>query len=549
MIKIKTSDVLANMVKKLISDVLKCLRSNLILSLALFYPLSIFLYIVANILNIYIISPDEDHTFIDHKEIQKLSNALNFSVTYSLQSFDFHQSSMQFDDTLLKVDLWRHARDVKISREIPRLSYLEPALPSVSVQAFKYDPPIKEFVFLNLNPSQNNVFLKNATKSKIKEKIGNLSILRPRPRPITQDDETQLDQSANQNDIISSAPTKSLKPRPRPKTQDDETQLDQSANQNDIISSAPTKSLKPRLKPASLTGRNDKFIKNYLLNDEEEPKINKSIASNEGVQLSRPITNICKNIALTKEIPKRKVNALSGSEILKKASTLSENIILDEIINGNIPDSNRTLHPIKFTKKSSNETIEITICVTGNYLSLGSETDNVIVPLGLPQARQVAQKFKMILPTTKMVDAIYDVADVRLKPVTMSPGPQMTSVPYIVEHDKLLKDQLKKYQNAEKKLIAGHKKDLVITNRLAKNFHRVAIYGWHKNASTPIQPLSTVHDENYADYSHGVRLISSTAFINGKKISILDLLLDPKFATLINNGGALNIKVTNLIAD
>ena len=516
MIRIKTSDVLANMVKKLISDVLKCLRSNLILSLALFYPLSIFLYIVANILNIYIISPDEDHTFIDHKEIQKLSNALNFSVTYSLQSFDFHQSSMQFDDTLLKVDLWRHARDVKISREIPRLSYLEPALPSVSVQAFKYDPPIKEFVFLNLNPSQNNVFLKNATKSKIKEKIGNLSILRPRPRPITQDDETQLDQSANQNDIISSAPTKSLK---------------------------------PRLKPASLTGRNDKFIKNYLLNDEEEPKINKSIASNEGVQLSRPITNICKNIALTKEIPKRKVNALSGSEILKKASTLSENIILDEIINGNIPDSNRTLHPIKFTKKSSNETIEITICVTGNYLSLGSETDNVIVPLGLPQARQVAQKFKMILPTTKMVDAIYDVADVRLKPVTMSPGPQMTSVPYIVEHDKLLKDQLKKYQNAEKKLIAGHKKDLVITNRLAKNFHRVAIYGWHKNASTPIQPLSTVHGENYADYSHGVRLISSTAFINGKKISILDLLLDPKFATLINNGGALNIKVTNLIAD
>jgi hypothetical protein len=56
-------------------------------------------------------------------------------------------------------------------------------------------------------------------------------------------------------------------------------------------------------------------------------------------------------------------------------------------------------------------------------------------------------------------------------------------------------------------LLAGHKKDLVLTRKLATRPNRVAIYGWHQLSGEPIQPVSTVHVAEYADYSHGVRLI------------------------------------------
>ncbi len=58
-------------------------------------------------------------------------------------------------------------------------------------------------------------------------------------------------------------------------------------------------------------------------------------------------------------------------------------------------------------------------------------------------------------------------------------------------------------------LISGHKKDLVLSNRLRQLPDRVAIYGWHRAPGDPIQPLSTVHGARYVDYSHGVRLVSA----------------------------------------
>ena len=80
---------------------------------------------------------------------------------------------------------------------------------------------------------------------------------------------------------------------------------------------------------------------------------------------------------------------------------------------------------------------------------------------------------------------------------------------------------------------AGHKKDLVLTNRLWQVPDRVAIYGWHRDVDRPIQPLSTVHGARYADYSHGVRLVSDTVYINGRKRPIDEVLGEPALAHLV----------------
>ena len=95
-------------------------------------------------------------------------------------------------------------------------------------------------------------------------------------------------------------------------------------------------------------------------------------------------------------------------------------------------------------------------------------------------------------------------------------------------------------------LTAGDKKDIVLTNRLASNPGRVAIYGWHWPGGTPIQPLSTVHGAAYADYSHGVRLVSETAFVNGRAVPLGDLLADARYGPLLNNEGPVRPAVIQL---
>ena len=55
----------------------------------------------------------------------------------------------------------------------------------------------------------------------------------------------------------------------------------------------------------------------------------------------------------------------------------------------------------------------------------------------------------------------------------------------------------------------------------------------------PIQPLSTVHGMRYADYSHGVRLVSAIAFVDGEARQLLSLLEDPQAARVFSDEGVI----------
>ncbi|MFN4152463.1 MAG: hypothetical protein ACK4IX_16095, partial [Candidatus Sericytochromatia bacterium] len=86
-------------------------------------------------------------------------------------------------------------------------------------------------------------------------------------------------------------------------------------------------------------------------------------------------------------------------------------------------------------------------------------------------------------------------------------------------------------------LVSGHKKDVVISNRLDEKPNRVAIYGWHKNDGKPIQSLSTVHEDTYADYSHGIRLISNKVNINGRDFDLKDVLKNTELSKILSDEG------------
>ncbi|HET9751340.1 MAG TPA: hypothetical protein VFP52_00195, partial [Myxococcales bacterium] len=92
---------------------------------------------------------------------------------------------------------------------------------------------------------------------------------------------------------------------------------------------------------------------------------------------------------------------------------------------------------------------------------------------------------------------------------------------------------------AHGELTAGHKKDVVVTSQLASKPGKVAIYGWHQANGTPIQPLSTVHGDFYADYSHGIRLVAGTIVVDGEEQKLEDVYRDPLLCGLVSDEGPL----------
>ncbi|MBN2906926.1 MAG: hypothetical protein JXJ18_09490 [Rhodobacteraceae bacterium] len=242
---------------------------------------------------------------------------------------------------------------------------------------------------------------------------------------------------------------------------------------------------------------------------------------------------------LTRGMPNRPRGAATGSVLASRMGTLQgasrDDLITRELLAGNLPDFLRELTPVTVSGTLANgQRADVTVCVTPDYLALGSDKDFIRVPMGLPAAAQIADRFGFLLPTTRMVDAIYAQAGLRLAPRPMNPGAQMSSTSYFLQHNRTVEGQT---HGREGMLTAGQKKDLVLTNRLRRNPGRVAIYGWHRPNGQPIQPLSTVHGAFYSDYSHGVRLVSQTAFVNGRAVALADLLADPAYASILTGEG------------
>ena len=240
--------------------------------------------------------------------------------------------------------------------------------------------------------------------------------------------------------------------------------------------------------------------------------------------------NLCDLESIAEVIPPRPETALSGTEFVSKVKNLTglqrDEKVLIQLREGNIPNHIRKFHSITFIR----EEISIVVCVSTDYLAVGSDDDFVRFPLGLSAVNSLFKEWNFILPTVKIVDQTFSAASLKIAPSPKKPGSTMESTDYIFEHNQTIQSQIKNLNG----LIAGHKKDLVISTRLLKKPDRIAIYGWHSSNGNPIQPLSTVHYKEYADYSHGVRLVSNQAFLNEQPVLLSDLLQISEYAALIN---------------
>jgi hypothetical protein len=243
-------------------------------------------------------------------------------------------------------------------------------------------------------------------------------------------------------------------------------------------------------------------------------------------------------------IPPRPASAPTGSSFAAVTAGATgpqrQARTVEELLSGNVPGFLRTLVPVGLWASASVRRRAPTrpdawIWVLPDYLALGTDDDFLRVPLTLAAALQIAGAWDMYLPTRKMVDAVYRQAEVRLDPRPLLPGPKMRSSEYYLRHHQLIEAARKDRPLGA--LTAGHKKDVLLTKRLARQADRIAIYGWHRGDGQPIQPLSLMHGARYADYSHGVRLVDSTCLRQGAERRLGAMLIDPVEAPIFSFEG------------
>jgi len=251
-------------------------------------------------------------------------------------------------------------------------------------------------------------------------------------------------------------------------------------------------------------------------------------------------------IAQPSVFPPRAANAPSGSEFAKQIESLEfyarEEAIYRQITEGNVPDFLRRFVPINITDISSGGTNVATIRVTPDYLAVGSDEDYLLIPMSPDTAQRLADQLGCALPTPKIVDEIWRAATVKLTPVPMTPGTDMVTVRKFAEHNAIVRTQRLGQVTSHPfgALVAGNKKDVVVSVRLQSATNRVAIYGWHRTNGQPIQPTYMGHTAAWVDYSHGIRLVHTGMILNGRARKVGEVLADAATADLLSGEGRMN---------
>ncbi len=247
--------------------------------------------------------------------------------------------------------------------------------------------------------------------------------------------------------------------------------------------------------------------------------------------------------AQTLDLPPRPTNAISGSEFAKSIVPLErperEEKICEQVALGNVPEFLRKLVPIRVQSVQDEKTNSAIYCVAPDYLAVGSDEDYFLTPLTPATAQKIANLLHCTLPTRKMVDDIYSAAAVKLTPSPIPPSAAMTTVPIFIQHNLVVAGQ-RKEQLAEHPLgvlVAGDKKDVVISQKLQASPGKVAIYGWHKIDGKTIQPLYVGHADTWADFSHGIRLVQLALTVNGVSNTVPEVLANPALAGLLSDEG------------
>ena len=234
-------------------------------------------------------------------------------------------------------------------------------------------------------------------------------------------------------------------------------------------------------------------------------------------------------------LPARPADAAKGAEFAARIGPLDlaarEAAVVTEVRRGNVPAFWRRFVEVKIDGGA--------IFAAPDYLCLGADDDYLLMPLTPATAQRLADELGCVLPTRKMVDAIHRAAPLKLEPSPLPPSAAMTTAAVFVQHNVIVHAQRVSVLAAHPlgTLVAGDKKDVVLTPQLTAAPGKVAIYGWHRPDGRAIQPLFLGHAASWVDYSHGVRLVRREMIANGHATTVEVVLADPQLCTTLSDEG------------
>lgn len=232
-------------------------------------------------------------------------------------------------------------------------------------------------------------------------------------------------------------------------------------------------------------------------------------------------------------IPTRENDAVSGSSFMKRIANMSlnerENEIYKALSTGNMPEFLKKMFRIEDEfADASGKLHKVQYEVMPDYLSVGNDTDFCRIPMNPHTAQKLATLFGASLITAKLSDNIYKMAQLKLTPFPYKPvNNENELIAKFIEHNDQIEKQKAELGGLNGQLVAGIKKDIILSKHIATHPNKVVIYGWHKPDGIAIQPVYSGHIDWYVDYSHGIRLINNQILLDGKAVLFTDILSDP----------------------
>lgn len=240
-------------------------------------------------------------------------------------------------------------------------------------------------------------------------------------------------------------------------------------------------------------------------------------------------------------IPANTGKAEPGSEFMHRISGLSleerEEEIYKALAGGNIPRFLRSTVTLSGSFYDSEGVSHSVIYeAMPDYLSVGTDDDYCRIPMNPYTAQKLADKFGGSLLTSVMSDHIYEMAEIKIKPFNYLPvGNANETVQKFKEHNDQIDRQISEASGRKGQLVAGIKKDVILSRDIALKPGKVVIYGWHNPGGKPIQPVYSGHIWWYVDYSHGIRLVNNQVIIDGKPALLSEILQDKILYRIFSN--------------
>jgi hypothetical protein len=240
-------------------------------------------------------------------------------------------------------------------------------------------------------------------------------------------------------------------------------------------------------------------------------------------------------------LPQPPAETMGGQAFAHSVETLDlaarEAAVYTEFMRGNFPAFLR--HPVSLSISDTlqGRPYELTLAVLPDYLCLGTDEDYLLMPMTPILAQRIMDSIGGILPTSRLVDIIWDNALLKLEPQPIPPSPDMVTLQVFEEHSRIVQSIRDSLMQAYPQgvLTAGHKKDVILANLLETHPGKVIIYGWHYPDGRVIQPVYAGHANWYADYSHGIRALAAECIVNDSLWQVADLLQDPVLYRLLSD--------------